>query len=223
MSHQMIGLLISSTWQTVLMVLVSCAVAVLGGLPLGVALLVTRKHHVLEGVSVNRFLAALINGVRSIPFIILLVAITPFTRFIVGTSIGTVAAMVPLTISAIPFFARIVEAALKEVPDGLIEATTAMGASPWQIITKVLIPEALPALVRGVTLTLITLVGYSAMAGAIGGGGLGDLAIRYGYQRFEIRIMIITVLILIAMVQLMQWGGDFVAERLSHPSSKAAE
>ena len=216
MSQAMIWSLVNATWQTLEMVLVSCAIAVLLGLPFGVILLVTRKQHVLEGVTIHRSIAIIVNGVRSIPFIILLVAITPFTRFVVGTSIGTVAAMVPLAISAIPFFARIAEGAMKEVPSGLIEASQAMGASPLQIINKVLIPEALPGIVRGITLTLITLVGYSAMAGAIGGGGLGDLAIRYGYQRFEPDVMIITVLILIAMVQILQMCGDWIANRLSH-------
>ncbi|MCB1827740.1 MAG: ABC transporter permease [Coxiellaceae bacterium] len=216
MSPQMIGFLFESTWQTLEMVLVSCFVAVLFGLPLGVVLLVTRRGHVLEGVSVNRFIAIIVNAVRSVPFIILLVAITPFTRFIVGTSIGTIAAMVPLAISAIPFLARIVESAMEEVPAGLIEASQSMGASPMQIIRYVLVPEAMPGIIRGITLTLITLVGYSAMAGAVGGGGLGDLAIRYGYQRFEVGVMIVTVVILIVMVQLLQWIGDRVALRLAH-------
>jgi len=215
MLGQMTGLLVEGTWQTIYMVLVSSAVAALFGLPLGVILFVTRRHNLLEGVKVNRVLELVVNAVRSIPFIILLVAITPLTRLIVGTSIGTVAAMVPLTIAAIPFFARIVEGALAEVSFGLIEASLAMGATPYQIITKVLIPEAMPSLVRGVTLMLITLVGYSAMAGAIGGGGLGDIAIRYGYQRFEPDVMMMTVLILIVMVQILQWCGDLVARYVS--------
>ena len=216
MSPAMINQLLVSVWQTVEMVAVSCLVAVILGLPLGVALIVTRKHHVLEGVTIHRSIAMIVNAVRSIPFIILMVAIAPFTHLIVGTSIGTVAAMVPLAVSAIPFFARLVESAIKELPQGLIEASQAMGATPMQIIRKVLIPEALPSIIRGITLTMITLVGYSAMAGAIGGGGLGDLAIRYGYQRFEIHIMIVTVVILIAMVQALQWIGDWSAQRISH-------
>ncbi len=216
MSQQMIGFLFSATWQTIEMVIISCVVAVLFGLPLGVVLLVTRKHHVLEGVTINRVIAMIVNAIRSIPFIILMVAITPFTKLIVGTSIGTVAAMVPLAVAAIPFFARIVESAMTEVPAGLIEASQAMGASPMQIVSYVLIPEAMSGIIRGITLTLITLVGYSAMAGAIGGGGLGDLAIRYGYQRFEISVMIVTVLILIVMVQGLQLIGDWFANRLSH-------
>jgi D-methionine transport system permease protein len=216
MSPQMIGFLVSATWETIEMVVISSAIAVIFGLPLGVILLVTRKHHVLEGVTINRVIGMIVNAIRSIPFIILLVVITPFTQLVVGTSIGTVAAIVPLAVAAIPFFARIVESAMKEVPAGLLEASQAMGASPMQIIRYVLIPEAMPSMIRGITLTLITLVGYSAMAGAIGGGGLGDLAIRYGYQRFEISVMVITVLILIVMVQGLQLIGDGVANRLSH-------
>lgn len=216
MSPQMIGLLLDATWQTLEMVIVSCFFAVVLGLPLGIILLVTRRGHVIEGIKVNRFMSAIVNAVRSIPFIILMVAITPFTRLVVGTSIGTVAAMVPLAISAIPFFARLVESAMEEVPSGLLEASQSMGATPMQIIRHVLLPEAMPGIVRGVTLTLITLVGYSAMAGAVGGGGLGDLAIRYGYQRFEISVMIATVVILIVMVQLLQWIGDRTALRIAH-------
>jgi D-methionine transport system permease protein len=159
-------------------------------------------------------LSFVVNMVRSIPFIILLVAITPFTRLVVGTSIGTTAAMVPLAISAIPFFARLVESAISEIPAGLIEAALAMGASVFQIVKKVLIPEARASIIRGITLMLITLVGYSAMAGAIGGGGLGNLAIMYGYERFEIRIMVLTVLVLIIMVQLFQWCGDRIAKKV---------
>lgn len=215
MSPQMIGFLLESTWQTLEMVIVSCFIAVVFGLPLGVVLLVTRKGHVLQGVTINRFIAIIVNAVRSVPFIILMVAITPFTRFVVGTSIGTIAAMVPLAISAIPFLARIIESAMEEVPAGLIEASQSMGASPMQIIRYVLIPEAMPVIVRGITLTLITLVGYSAMAGAVGGGGLGDLAIRYGYQRFEVGVMIVTVLVLIVLVQVLQLIGDRFAIKLA--------
>ncbi len=215
MSPVEIGLLLNATWQTLLMVVVACAFAVLLGLPLGVILVVTRRHHILEGMVVHRSIAMLVNGVRSIPFIILMVAITPLTRIIVGTSIGTIAAMVPLALAAIPFFARLVEGALKEVSPGLLEAANAMGASPLQTITKILIPEALPGIVRGITITLITLIGYSAMAGAIGGGGLGDVAIRYGYQRFEIGVMLLTVAILIVLVQLVQLTGDWLAHKVT--------
>lgn len=216
MLEQTITLLTDATWQTLAMVLVSTSLTIVFGLPLGVLLLITRKQHLLEGVAINRSISMVVNIIRSIPFIILMVAIAPLTQLLVGTSIGTVAAMVPLTVSAIPFFARIVESALKEVSQGLIEAAQAMGASNLQIIVKVLIPEALPAIVRGITLTFITLIGYSAMAGAIGGGGLGDVAIRYGYQRFEVDIMIFTVIVLILMVQIAQLLGDMIAKRLSH-------
>lgn len=219
MSLQMIWQLIDATLQTLEMVFISCFVAVVFGALLGILLLITEKNHIFPGIVLNRTLAIIVNGLRSIPFIILMVAITPFTRFIVGTSIGTVAAMVPLAISAIPFFARIVESAMLEVPNGLLEASQAMGATPKQIITKVLIPEAWPGIIRGITLTLITLVGYSAMAGAIGGGGLGDLAIRYGYQRFDIMVMLVTILILIVMVQFLQWCGDLAVKHYSREGS----
>jgi D-methionine transport system permease protein len=205
-----------ATWQTIYMTLVSGLIAVIFGLPLGVILLTTRNKNILANPYCNKILAAVTNGVRSIPFIILMVAVIPFTRLIAGTSIGTTAAIVPLSIAAIPFMGRIVETALNEVADGLIEAGQAMGATPLQIISKVLIPEALPGIINGITITLISLIGYSAMAGAVGGGGLGDLAIRYGYQRFEIKIMIATIIVLIVMVQLLQWLGDFFARRFSH-------
>lgn len=214
MLSQTVPLLVDATWQTIFMVAVACAIAVILGLPLGVLLVVTRKQHVLQGVTIHRSVAFIVNVVRSIPFIILMVLITPFTQLVVGTTIGTVAAIVPLAVSAIPFFARIAESAMKEVPDGLIEAAQAMGASPMQVIRKVLIPESMPGLVRGATLTLITLVGYSAMAGAIGGGGLGDVAIRYGYQRFEFGVMIATVVILLVLVQLLQMVGDWAAHKM---------
>jgi len=214
MSEQMIGLLVSATWETLEMVLVSCVLTVILGLPLGVLLLVTNRQQLFEGVVINRTVGLIVNALRSIPFIILMVAIAPFTQLIVGTTIGTMAAMVPLTISAVPFFARIVESALKEVPSGLIEAAQAMGATPMQIIRKVFVRESMPGIVRGITLTLITLVGYSAMAGAIGAGGLGDVAIRYGYQRFEIGVMLVTVFILIILVQVLQFSGDMTAARL---------
>ncbi|MCH9644582.1 MAG: ABC transporter permease [Gammaproteobacteria bacterium] len=207
--------LLEATGQTLLMVFVSTAVAGLLGLPLGVLLLVTRHRHILQGIVIHRSVAMLVNGLRSIPFIILMVAIIPFTRLIVGTSIGTAAAMVPLAVAAIPFFARIVENSLSEVPQGLIEASQAMGATPLQIIIKVLIPESLSGIIRGFTLTAITLVGYSAMAGAVGGGGLGDLAIRYGYQRFEIDVMLETIAILIVVVQLIQFAGDWCSRKMT--------
>lgn len=209
-----LGLLEAATFQTLEMVFISALFAVIIGLPLGVILFVTRNSHLFKKPLLHSALGFIVNVLRSIPFIILLVAITPITRLIVGTSIGTTAAMVPLALSAIPFFARLVESAISEVSVGLIEAALSMGATTMQIVKKVLIPESRSTIVRGITLTLITLVGYSAMAGAIGGGGLGNLAIMYGYERFEIRIMIATVVILIVMVQLFQWCGDFVAKKL---------
>ena len=208
-------LLWQGTGETLYMVVVAVALAELVGLPLGIILVTTARGHVLESPVVNRVLAMIINVGRSVPFIILMVAIIPFTRRVVGTSIGTTAAMVPLTVAAIPFVARLVETAFKEVDDGVVEAALAMGASPFQIICKVLIPEAMPSLVLGLTITAVNLIGYSAMAGAVGGGGLGDLAVRYGYQRFRGDIMLLTVAILIVLVQIMQTLGDWAANRLS--------
>jgi D-methionine transport system permease protein len=216
MSNALLLEFLLATWQTIYMVLISGVFAVVFGLPLGVILMVTRNRNILANKYLNSFLAAITNGVRSIPFIILLVAVVPFTRLITGTSIGTTAAIVPLSIAAIPFVGRLVETALNEVAGGLIEAGLAMGATPMQTILKILIPEALPGIIDGLTLTLISLVGYSAMAGAVGGGGLGDLAIRYGYQRFEVGIMIATVLLLIFLVQIIQFFGDFLANQVSH-------
>lgn len=215
MSNDLLIEFLLATWQTLYMMLASGVVAVLIGIPLGITLLITRQRNILENKYCNWILAALTNSVRSIPFIILLIAIIPLTRLITGTSIGTTAAIVPLSIAAIPFVGRIVEAALSEVASGLIEAGLSMGASSYQIVTKILIPEALPSIINGITLTLISLIGYSAMAGAVGGGGLGDLAIRYGYQRFNIEIMITTVIILILLVQLIQIIGDFFAKKFS--------
>lgn len=208
------NLLYYATIETLQMVFISAFFACLIGLPLGVLLYVLRHPHLFQKPKLHSALSFVVNMVRSIPFIILLVAITPVTRLIVGTSIGTAAAMVPLAISAIPFFARLVESAISEIPAGLIEAALAMGASVFQIVKKVLIPEARAAIVRAITLMLITLIGYSAMAGAVGGGGLGNLAIMYGYERFEIRIMVLTVVILIIMVQLFQWCGDRIAKKV---------
>ncbi len=205
----------TATLDTLYMVGVSTVFTVLFGLPLGVFLVVTDRGGLAPKPALNQVLGALVNAARSLPFIILLVVIIPFTRAIVGTTIGATAAIVPLAISAIPFFARVSETSLREVDRGLVEAAQAMGCTLWQIIWKVLIPEALPSLVLGVAITIISLIGYSAMAGAIGGGGLGDLAIRYGYQRFETNVMIATVILLIVMVQGIQYLGNGVARRVS--------
>ena len=212
----MLELFATSLWETVLMVAISGLAGALLGVPLGVFLRLTDRGGVLENRAVNAVTGAIVNAVRSTPFIILLVAIIPFARFVVGSSIGTAAAIVPLTISAIPFVARLVETALREVDSGLVEAAQAMGASTRQIVFKVLLPEALPGIVAGLTIMLVSLTGYSAMAGAIGGGGLGDLGIRYGYQRFLPDVMLAVVVILIVFVQLLQSLGDWAVRKLSH-------
>ena len=214
MSADMIPLLSKALGETVYMVVVSMIVATIIGVPLGVLLHTTSKGQILESPAVNRVVGAIVNAVRSIPFIILLVAIIPFTRLLVGTAIGTTAAMVPLVIAAIPFIGRQVETSLKEVPFGLVEAAQSMGATPAQIIWKVLLPESMSSIVAQLTTVIISLVGESAMAGAVGGGGLGDLAIRYGCQRFRPEIMLATVIILIVLVQLVQFVGNTLAKRL---------
>lgn len=214
MSADMIPLLTKALGETVYMVVVSMVIATIIGVPLGVLLHTTSKGQILESLAVNRIVGAIVNAVRSIPFIILLVAIIPFTRLLVGSAIGTTAAMVPLVIAAIPFIGRQVETSLKEVPFGLVEAAQSMGATPAQIIWKVLLPESMSSIVAQLTTVIISLVGESAMAGAVGGGGLGDLAIRYGYQRFRPEIMLATVIILIVLVQLVQFVGNTLAKRL---------
>ncbi|NUR31667.1 MAG: ABC transporter permease [Catenulispora sp.] len=213
---EMQPLLWQAALETFQMVGWSALFTVLIGLPLGLALVLTDKGGLLANQAANKALGTVVNVGRSLPFIILLIAITPFTRGIVGTTIGVDAAIVPLAVGAIPFFARLVETAVREVDRGLIEASAAMGASHLATVRKVLLPESLPALVSGLTTTVIALVGYSAMAGAVGGGGLGDLAIRYGYQRFENGLMIATVVLLVVLVQIVQWLGDFTAKRLAH-------
>ena len=215
MQSAMIDLLMKALGDTVYMVAVSMAVATALGVPLGVLLSATGKGGILEARALNKALGAVVNAIRSIPFIILMVAIIPLTRLIVGTAIGTTAAMVPLIIAAVPFIGRQVETSLAEVPYGLVEAALSMGATPLQIIRRVLLPEAMPSIVAQLTTVIISLVGESAMAGAIGGGGLGDLAIRYGYQRFRPDVMIATVVILIILVQLVQFAGNLLAKRLN--------
>nr|WP_211231277.1 methionine ABC transporter permease [Halonatronum saccharophilum] len=207
-------LLWSGTLETLYMVFVSMILGSLVGIPLGVGVVVTEDGNILESKGINFILSTIINITRSIPFIVLLVALIPFTRFIVGTSIGTTASIVPLTVGAIPFIGRIVESAIKEVDGGVIEAAQSMGATPWEIVTKVLLPESLPTLVLGLTITLISLIGYSAIVGAIGGGGLGDIAIRYGYHRYQTDIMIKTIILLVVMVQLIQHFGNLLARKL---------
>jgi D-methionine transport system permease protein len=210
--------LMESLWQatveTFYMVGISALLAVLFGLPLGLLLVITAPNHILPNAAIHKVLGSIVNVGRSIPFIILLVAIIPFTRLVVGTTIGSTAALVPLTVAAIPFFARVAETALLEVDRGLIEAAQSMGCNHWQIVLKVLIPEALPGLILGITIMVISLLSYSAMAGVVGGGGLGDLAIRYGYQRFDTTVMVLTVVLLIILVQIAQYVGDRLAIRL---------
>ncbi|PDS78827.1 methionine ABC transporter permease [Rhizobium sp. L43] len=214
MTPIMLELLIRSLWETILMTVASGVISLLAGLPLGLALVVTARGGIAENLWINRGLGAVINGFRSVPFIILLVALIPLTRLIVGTALGTWAAIVPLAIAATPYYARIAEVSLREVDRGLIDAVRAMGGNRWTIIREVLVPEALPGIVAGFTVTLVTLIGASAMAGAIGAGGLGDLAIRYGYQRFETSVMIAVVAVLIVLVCGIQWFGDRLVAKL---------
>lgn len=203
-----------AVWETVIMVSFSLLFSVLIGLPLGILLVITRKGHLWDHPVIFNILNGVVNILRSIPFIILMVAVIPFTRLIVGTSIGTTAAIVPLIIYAGPYIARLIENSLLEVDPGVMEAAESMGATPTQIIIRFLIPEALSSLVLGITIATIGLVGASAMAGAVGGGGLGDLAISFGYQRFDTTVMIITVGILIVMVQGLQSTGNFIAKKI---------
>lgn len=219
MSQTILYLLAEATLATLYMVAVAGIISTLVGLPLGVILYVTRKGNILQKPAFYQGLAMIVNAMRSIPFIILMIAIIPLTRALVGTSIGTTAAIVPLTLAAIPFVARVVESALLETSKGLIEAAIAMGATSWQIITKILLPESMPGIINGLTLTIVNLIGYSAMAGAVGGGGLGDLAIRYGYQRFDVGVMLVTIVIMILLVQLIQFLGDRLARRFLHVRS----
>lgn len=209
-----LGLLWRSFWQTIWMTGASGFLSLIIGLPLGLALVVTGRGGIAEQGAINRVLGVLVDGFRAVPFIILLIALIPLTRLIVGTALGTTAAIVPLTIAAIPYYARVAEVSLREVDRGLIDAVRAMGGNRWTIVREVLIPEAMPGIVAGFTVTMVTLIGASAMAGTIGGGGLGDLAIRYGYQRYETNVMIAVVIILIILVWGMQWLGDRLATRL---------
>ena len=199
-------------FQTIYMISISLIVAVVIGLPVGVLLYITDKGLFMENRAVQNILGFIVNLVRSIPFLILLIALIPLTNAIVGTTIGPAAASVSLSVAAIPFFARIVETAMREIDKGIIEAAIAAGATPWMIIKDVLLLEARSGIISGITLTLISLIGFSAMAGTVGGGGIGDLAIRYGYYRYDNTIMIATVLILIILVQIIQFTGDFVAK-----------
>ena len=211
---ELLDLLIPSINETLYMVFISTVFTVILGLPLGILLVITREDNVLPNSKIYNSLSILINITRSIPFVILMIFIIPFTRLVVGSSIGTNAAIVPLVVAAIPFFARLVEGSILEVNPGVIEAGVSMGASPIEIVLKILIPEAMPSLVLNVTVTIINIIGYSAMAGAVGGGGLGYLAIGYGYHRFQTDVMFATVIILIILVQLIQISGNKISNSI---------
>ncbi len=215
--NQLLILVTNATWQTLVMVFTSTLFSLILGLPLGILLCITGpvdQGGIIPKPLLNNILGRIVNVLRSFPFIILMILLFPLSRIIVGTSIGTSATIVPLSIAAAPFVARIIETSLKEVDPGVIQAARAMGSTTWQIIYKVLLPEAMPSLVSGVTLTIINLIGYSAMAGAIGGGGLGDLAIRYGYQRFRGDIMFVSVVIILVLVEVVQVLGNKISAHM---------
>jgi D-methionine transport system permease protein len=215
MSRDLINLIVEATGESLFMVAVAASLGTLFGLPIGIFLATSRKGELFAAPAANSILGVIVNATRSTPFIILVVAIIPFTRLVAGTSIGSGAAIVPLTIAGNPFIARLVEGAIREVDSGLIETASSFGASPLQVVFKVLIPEALPGLVLALTLAVVSLLGYSAMVGAVGGGGLGDLGIRYGYQRFMPDMMLAVVIVLIALVQSVQTLGDYLARRVN--------
>ncbi|WFU47097.1 methionine ABC transporter permease [Sinorhizobium terangae] len=220
MSPDLLLLIAKATFDTLRMVAIAGLIGSLIGLPIGIFLATSGKGELFPAPNINRIVGLIVNATRSTPFIILVVAIIPFTRLVTGTSIGTKAAIVPLTIATIPFFARLVEAAIRDIDKGLIEAARAMGATPTQIVFKVLLAEARPALTLALTMTIVSLIGYSAMVGAVGGGGLGDLGIRYGYQRFRPDVMLVVVVVLIVLVQLVQSAGDRLARRFDKRSRK---
>lgn len=206
-------LLLSSTWDTLYMVFIASALSILLGLGVGLLLYISAKDGLWQHKNLHRILSLIVNVGRSIPFVILMIALIPITRFIIGTSIGTNASIIPLTVAAIPFYARIAESAFKQVAPGLLEAAKAMGLTPWQTVFKVIVPESKVSLLEGATLTIIALIAYSSIVGMIGGGGLGDVAIRYGYQRFDVAMMLATIVILVVMVQLVQWLGDLSSKK----------
>jgi D-methionine transport system permease protein len=216
-------LLSQACWDTLYMVGWSTLIAAVAGLPLGVLLVLTDRGGLLQNAVVNKVIGQIVNIVRSMPFLILMVALMGFTRWIVGTTIGREAAIVPLAIGAIPFFARLVETSVREVDGGLIEAVQSMGGNTWTVVRKVLVPESLPSLISATTTTIIAIIGYSAMAGTVGAGGLGDLAIRYGYQRFEAELMWIIVAILAVTIAVIQFAGDSGARVLHRRAGKGGE
>ena len=213
---QLSQLLLQGTLDTLYLTLVSTAIAYLIGIPLGVILVITRREGICPAPKTNAVLGTIVNIMRSVPFLILIIVLIPFTRLVAGTSIGATATIVPLIVGAAPFIARMVESSLLEVDAGVVEAAQAMGASPWQIVTKVLLKESVPSLVTGAAIALTTILGYSAMAGAVGGGGLGDLAIKYGYHRYQTDVLLLTLVILVLLVQVIQALGNAVAKRIDH-------
>ncbi len=209
------ALLLNATGETLYMVALAALFTVALGLPVGVLLFLTRREGLLPHRPLTLLLNTLVNTGRALPFVVLLIALIPFTRLLIGTTLGSTAAVVPITLGAFPFFARIVENALDEVDGGRVEAVVSMGGNLWHIVSRVLLPEALPSLIAGITLTIVMLIGFSAMAGVVGGGGLGDLAIRYGYQRFDNQIMVATIVVLLALVLLVQKAGDRLVRALA--------
>ena len=214
LTPQMIDRLQQAFWDTLLMVSVSAGIAALVGIPLAVFLVTSGPGGIFAAPRLNRVIGTLVNGFRAVPFIVLLVALIPFTRLVAGTTIGVWAAIVPLAVSATPFFARIAEVSLREVEPGLIEAAQSIGCRRLDIVRHVLLPEALPGIIGGFTITLVTMIGASAMAGAVGAGGLGDVAIRYGYQRFDTTVMLVVIAILSLLVSVVQFSGDYAVRRL---------
>lgn len=210
---QMVG---KSTYETIYMGLASTGLSVLFGIPLGLLTFLTSQGQILENRPLSAIFDVIINIGRSVPFIILLIILLPFTRMIVGTTLGTTAAIVPLAITALPFVARLTANALSEIPTGLTESAHAMGATNWQIVTKYYLPESLPTLINAITLTLVTLIGYSAMAGVVGGGGLGNLAISYGEHRGMVYVKWVATVIIVAIVMVFQWCGDKLARHVDH-------
>ncbi|MEH6305748.1 methionine ABC transporter permease MetI [Olivibacter sp. CPCC 100613] len=216
MSDAMLLMLLKGTWETIIMTFVSGFFGFCLGLPTGILLFITREGQMLANRQLNRVVAIIVNAFRSIPFIILIVWMIPFTRLVVGTSIGVGAALVPLSIGAAPFIARMIENCLLEVPHGLVEAARAMGAKPIQVVRKVLLPEAMPAIINSASITLITLVGYSAMGGAVGAGGLGHIGYQYGYVGYDAVVMNVVLVLLVALVFLIQFLGDFISKKVDH-------
>lgn len=209
------GIISPAFYETIYMVFFSSLFSIVIGLVMGIVLYVTEKGNILQNIFINKILGTIVNIGRSVPFVIMMIAVFPLSKFIVGTSIGSTASIVPLTVAAAPFVARMIESSLKELDRGIIEASISMGATEWQIITKVMLPETAHSMILGITITIINIIGYSAMAGTIGGGGLGDVAVRYGYQRFRIDILIVSVVIMIIMVQIIQWVGNFISKKLN--------